>query len=355
MLYFYKSISPHPIENLHNYLHYFFTQMFAEVNPAYDHTHQIQADFKEIVEEYKAQVDDKLSAIFIAYMGLQPNEKLIVQDAYNRNNKIIDVCNMTVTPVKYSGLPVGIRTQVESLYDNLWGENKILGYKKVEDKCGTLLSHFKKFREKNEFAVCPFCGLDSLSVKSDDGKDDYDHYLPKSKYPFISVNFENLLPMCHNCNSKRKGQVDTPFIDDTTTQRPLYYPLDTATPNHEIKLGITSTDTDLSDVTKWTLTIACEPAANGLKKKSWEEIFKIEKRYKSIIADESKVWLQWIMTKHRRMCKKNKAPYATFHDDAINEHEDYFNKNKGILFKTFYEFILNDPNLEAKLTGKFVL
>lgn len=355
MLYFYKSISPNPIENLQKYLNYFFAQLFSEVHPIYDHAHYIHPDFKEIIDEYKDQIDDKLSAIFTAYMGLQPPEKQIVQNAYNINNRIADICNMTVKPIKYKGLPKTIRASIEDLYDNLWGDNKILGYVKVVAKCGTLKSHFTKFREQNEFVVCPFCGLESLVVKSDDGKDDYDHYLPKSKYPFISVNFENLLPMCHKCNSKSKGQVDTPFIPQTTTQRPLYYPLEINSPNHKIGIVISSKNTDLSDSSNWTLTITCEPATNKAMKESWQSVFKIEKRYKSIISDESKIWKQWIINKHRRLCKKNAAPYATFYYDAINEHEDYLNIDKGILLKSFYEFILNDPNCESYLDGSFTI
>lgn len=355
MLYFYKSISPHTIDNLHGYLHYFFTQLFAEVHPTYDHAHYIHADFQEIIDGYTEQIDNKLSAIFIAYIALRPNEKITVQNAYDVNNRISDVCSMSVTPIKYAGLPETIRTPIKSLYDNLWGDNKILGYKKVVEKCGTLKSHFNKFRENNEFVVCPFCGLESLTCKSDDGKDDYDHYLPKSKYPFISVNFENLLPMCHRCNSKSKGQADTPFIPNTTTQRPLYFPLDNTTVDHKIELEINSADTDLSDSNNWTLSINCEPIGNKTKKESWESVFNIEKRYKSIIADESKVWFKWIRDKHRRMCKKNGAPYAAFYDEAIHQYDDYLNIDKGILLKTYQKFILDDPDCEMKFSGKIVL
>jgi len=351
MLYFYKSISPHPIENLHTYLHFFFTQLFAETSPTYDHAIHIHADFKATIDKNKVQVDDKLNAIFAAYMALQPIEKQSVKDAYANNNNVTGICNMTVVPVKYDALPIGFRTPIESLYDNLWGDNKILGYTNVVAKCGTLKEHFTKFRETNDYSVCPFCGIDSLICKSDDGKDDYDHYLPKSKYPFISVNFENLLPMCHNCNSKNKGQVDTPFVKDTTTQRPLYYPLDNSTPNHEIKLAINATNYDLSNPASWTLNIVCEPAININKKEAWAEIFKIEKRYKSIIADESKVWKGWIFEKHRKLCKKNGVAYPVFHEDAVDDFNDCFNINKGVLMDTFYKFVLNDPNCESYLTG----
>jgi len=355
MLYFYQSISPHPIENLHQYLHHFFTQLFAEVSPTYDHAVHIHADFKATIDKNEVQVDDRLKAIFTAYAALQPAGKAICKKAYSNNNNVTGVCNMTVEPVKYKTLPAGIRTPIKNLYDNLWGENKILGYSNVVAKCGTLKEHFTEFRENNNYSVCPFCGIDSLICKSDDGKDDYDHYLPKSKYPFISVNFENLLPMCHNCNSKNKGQVDTPFVKDTTIQRPLYYPLDNSISNHKIIVTISGGNYDLSDPTTWTLKIVCEPFTNVTRKESWVEIFKIEKRYKSIIADESKTWKGWIFEKHRKLCKKNNVAYSVFHEVVIDDFSDCFNINKGIIIDSFYKFVLNDPNCESYLTGNVII
>lgn len=278
MLYFYKPISPHPIENLHNYLDYFFTRLFAEVHPAYDHAHYIHPDFQEIINEYKVQLDDRMKATLIAYMSLNANEKAIVREAYNQNNNIQGVCDVTVRPVKYDGLSSKIREIIKKLYDNLWGDNKILGYKKVEDKCGTVKQHFDLFRKTNVYSVCPFCGMESLQCEHDDGRDDYDHFLPKAQYPFISVNFLNLFPMCHRCNSKSKGINDTPFLPNTITQRPLYYPYDTTIPDHNITLTINSSDTDLSDPATWTLEIDCTPIANRAKKDSWIQIFNIETR-----------------------------------------------------------------------------
>ena len=98
MLYFYKSISPHPIENLHTYLHFFFTQLFAEASPTYDHAIHIHADFKATIDKNKVQVDDKLNAIFSAYMALQPIEKQSVKDAYENNNNLTGICNIKVVP-----------------------------------------------------------------------------------------------------------------------------------------------------------------------------------------------------------------------------------------------------------------
>lgn len=356
MIYFYSNIPRHPIGNLHRYLHYFFEQLFAEVNPTYSHAHHIHQDFQGIIDEYKTQIDDKLAAIFRAYMrNLNSAEKQMVQNAYCSNNDIEGICNATITPIKYNELPSGIRLQVKNLYDELWGDSKILGYDKVVSKCGTVKEHFNDFREINEFSVCPFCGLERLLCEHDDGKDDYDHYLSKGKYPFITVNFFNLFPMCHKCNSKNKGQKDTPFMPNTSTQRRIYFPFDTSTVGHEIKLRIQADTTDLSNKDAWTLNIDCEPLANNDRKESWKEIFNIESRYKGIITKENYKWKERIRRKYTIRCVNQGVSFDSFRVDILNDNEDYFNIIEGILMKCFDEFIVNDPYCESNLSGYFTI
>lgn len=355
MLYFYKSISPHPIENLHNYLDFFFTRMFDDSQTVYSHAYLIHPDFQGIIDAYKEQIDDRLEAIFNAYIGLATQqEKQIVKDAYSINNNIVSLSNATNTPIKYSQLPDGISTQIKSLYDELWGDNKILGYATVVNSCGTVKQHFNRFREVNELLVCPFCGLDSLLCEHDDGRDDYDHYLLKSQYPFISINFNNLFPMCHRCNSKNKNQKDLVYENVAAPQRRFYYPYSNED-NHEIKLNIVSPNIDLKDPTKWKLEVNTTNRAYEDCKETWKDVFDIETRYKATISKHSKFWKQRIIDKYHSKNKKRGISFDDFKEDILDDFKDYFNWNNGILMKSFDEFILNDPNCEANLTGTLVI
>lgn len=49
--------------------------------------------------------------------------------------------------------------------------------------------------------ICPFCGFGHAST--------LDHYLPKSKYPQLSVLPQNLVPSCKDCNSGKLADVAT--------------------------------------------------------------------------------------------------------------------------------------------------
>jgi len=80
--------------------------------------------------------------------------------------------------------------------------------------------HFQSFKTTNG-NVCCFCGLEYMIaeklVEVDSGaavevkpqqRASYDHFLPKKDYPFLAVNFDNLIPCCGTCNEKFKKAKD---------------------------------------------------------------------------------------------------------------------------------------------------
>ncbi len=74
--------------------------------------------------------------------------------------------------------------------------------------------------------ACPYCNLNYIDavIKEDDRsgqkekisndnkvlREHFDHYLPKSKYPFFALSFYNLIPCCYECNSALKKNKMTP-------------------------------------------------------------------------------------------------------------------------------------------------
>lgn len=323
--------------------------MFVGRPATYVHANCILADFQPIVTAYPTQIDDKLQAIHNAYMKLKTNERRIVREAYYNNNDIEGICSGIVKPYKYDDLPVGMRTSLKNLYDELW--NPVLGYTEVEAKCGTLKDHFKAFRKKNKKSVCPYCGLDGLLNEYNDLKNAYDHYIPKSQYPFCSIQFKNLAPICDECNKAgNKGSKDIPFKPKTATQRPLYFPYDKIR-NHKIKLSIISPSTNLEALSKWILNIDCVPAKNIDKKNTWNEIFNIEKRYKALIANESYKWKDKIILDYGRDKKRVGFDVNHFISDKISDYSDIENQKDAIVKKCFHEFFLNHSSFKKSITG----
>jgi len=60
--------------------------------------------------------------------------------------------------------------------------------------------------------VCPYCGRQWIDIAEVDGrlsKPNIDHFLPKSKYPFLAMSFFNMIPACDTCNKiENKGEMD---------------------------------------------------------------------------------------------------------------------------------------------------
>ena len=362
MLYFYKSISPQPIENLHNYLDFFFTRMFDDSQTVYSHAYLIHPDFQDIVNEYKTQIDDRLRAIFNAYIALpSAQEKQIIKDAYANNNNIEGICNNQIRPYKYDDLHENIRNEVKELYDSEGVLYSMLtsktAYKPMKDKCGDLITHFNAFRTINKTSICPFCGMENLLPINDKAKNDYDHYISKGKYPFCSINFYNLVPTCGNCNkAPNKGQKDIPYNVkvNPVAREEIFYPYSNID-NHEIILSITSSDTNLDDTNNWNLQIDCRPIINSIRKERWMEIYDIEYRYKTKIAGDNYDWKQRIVDEYYRKCTKRGDSFENFKEDILATFEDYLKINNGILRKSFDEFIMNDPNCETNLKGTLMI
>ncbi len=89
--------------------------------------------------------------------------------------------------------------------------------------------HYESYKQLNGF-VCCFCGTEEMMEErnvepeegaiSDDEKQwraSYDHYLPKKYYPFLAVDFNNLVPCCQKCNEKAKGELDVLYCDAVRT------------------------------------------------------------------------------------------------------------------------------------------
>lgn len=84
--------------------------------------------------------------------------------------------------------------------------------------------------------VCPYCNREYIFKFEDTKKNEariiasLDHYYDKDSYPFLSISLFNLIPACHNCNSKFKHTKDFyqdkhlhPYEDDFNTRAKFEY------------------------------------------------------------------------------------------------------------------------------------
>lgn len=81
-----------------------------------------------------------------------------------------------------------------------------------------------EFVKKLGIRICPYCGRAYIYRVVKQGKKgdvtvkpQLDHFLPKSDYPFLGMNFFNLIPCCTQCNLA-PCKVDNDPLDDTRRQ-----------------------------------------------------------------------------------------------------------------------------------------
>lgn len=95
----------------------------------------------------------------------------------------------------------------------------------IRDKTQTnVLQYIKEFKEQNRVFVCPICGNEKIKSSQHEARAALDHWLCKAKYPFSSVNWNNLFPLGEGCNRPPvKGQNEVIWIDNNRLERKSFF------------------------------------------------------------------------------------------------------------------------------------
>src|SRR5436190_19850799 len=106
----------------------------------------------------------------------------VVDDAFENMNKINSLINNKQARYCLDDLPNTIQKEAKLLFIYLY-ENTLSSY--------GVKKHYEIFCNKQQNIWCPFCGMETLEDFTF-LKEDYDHLLAKSIYPFAAVNMRNL-------------------------------------------------------------------------------------------------------------------------------------------------------------------
>ncbi|MFZ5988385.1 MAG: hypothetical protein ACOYWZ_14840 [Bacillota bacterium] len=354
MLYTYKYTENHVIESLHQYIEFFFKTMFKEEELTFT-DNLIHQDFKCIVDAC-----DKLSAllkdVFEAFKKLDKPSRDYIIEGFKNNNLIEKLCCGDVEPIHYKDIQDPLKTYLEELFTYLY--NGVLSTSAYISNHCDMKEHFKASRELNKkYKYCPFCGLYRLNSKYDIKRDDYDHYLPKTKYPFNSVNFRNLVPICGECNTGYKKAKDLLFKDDDKSKRrKAFYPYDNLMDTIIFKLSIVSQGKlpIIDDELKIDITGSLN---RNEEIESWNDVFEIKKRYAAEIKDKIQEWLSFFYI-HIYKKEKDKPgfdfnvllyEYLNDLEYSLFTDQNFLRKAAFELLATEYDFekILNDTTLSA--------
>jgi len=318
MLRLYKPIT-HDIYKLQTMLKRLVCSVWCEASAATCES-KLDADFKSLYQGYnwlKLKVDE----IYTLCITLTPDERKVIKEAFETNNKIEELCNGTLKPVYLDKLPKVVNDKIKPLlvdfYEDLLEKAKVPGTKK---------DYYEKLVEENEFKDCPCCGLTYFEPKDSDNREAFDHYLPKAYYPFASINFQNLVPLCYKCNSDRKKTKDP-----IEKGKRAFYPFSNA--NHEIKIKVSiDKKKDLRKLERSDFKI--EFSGDKDKIETWDRLFATKERYNDTSRDMLKSMLRKIKRRH--------ADYKGTND--VWTYEDTLNK-----LITDYEFDKYDDKKFLKI------
>jgi hypothetical protein len=162
-----------------------------------------------------------------------------------------------------SNYPSGIKKTSKILFKDLY--TSVLPKYDVKD-------HYKQVYKAKKDAWCPFCGMERF-LNYNRLKQDYDHLLPKSKYPVAAVNMHNLSPMGIICNRVHKKTKDL-LADSTGTPRSAVNPyFNIIQPRFDLNGSTMS-----SDPSKRVWQINITP--NSQEIQTWNDVFDITDRCK---------------------------------------------------------------------------
>lgn len=167
-----------------------------------DHKVKVKKKKDETEEDYQKREEKYLSEVKAIVDFLSTEGKL--DDDRIKNILVGEVPYLEKAMVKIGQIEsIEIQKEFERVYTNF--SNRKFGH---------------QWAEKLGVTVCPYCNRSYIFTVEKDARNgkvrpQYDHFFPKSKYPYLAVSMYNLIPSCAVCNS---GKSDKDSFKDQKVQ-----------------------------------------------------------------------------------------------------------------------------------------
>lgn len=358
MLFRYRYIN-HEIEKFQKYSDFLFLDVWTKARGTFNSSKLNQnQELKSIYETlhyddgaWAQFFNSSIENIYTEFLNLGKAQRKELKRWYLTNNRIHSLCmNTNLSPVKYTDIQENyprLSILLKTFYERLYGSTSpfildIFGNLKELKK-----SHYLGFINENfdgHEGICPFCGLNSIKGNDHTKLEAYDHFIPKGKYPFNSINFRNLAPMCHECNSSYKLEqnplMNIDPITNIITRRRAFYPY--SLENWNIVIHVELQNPDLKNLTKEEIQIVTNCYGKDEELESWMEVFGIEERYKAKLLgiQAGKQWyINLIDGIHsaRKLLKKDDLTKEDWYNFLINQCNESLFADCNFLKKPFYE------------------
>lgn len=309
---------PHQMEKMQEFIDFIFYEVWCKA-PAgdkfgFDLFNCMPALREVIVTFHYSDTNDAeffnthLERIYNLFAKLKVAQINQLRAWYQANNNIEEVCSKdpSTSPIRYNDFPTDlkdVKAELAAFFKNLYSHINNATLKKAG--IGDIDDHYKSFVKTNKTGKCPFCGINDLLGEYHSKREAYDHYLPKAIYPFNSINFRNLVPACHHCNSSYKTSKNPAYTpkdpSGTVNRRAVFYPFTTAP--HSIDLHVELRKTDIANLEPEDINLTFGPTVVNEQIETWIDVYDIEERYKAKLCTESdgKAWLTAVLDEWKEL------------------------------------------------------
>ncbi|MEG6304300.1 hypothetical protein UXP06_06815 [Enterobacter ludwigii] len=312
MLFAYTYV-PHQMERMQRFINFIFYQVWCRARKldGYDLTlFDANPPLKEIMLSFAYdhtaagdRFSSQVQSIFQSFAQLSREQIAQFKRWYQGNNNLEKVCaNLPNAQLaRYADIAMNYKELSEQLgtfFKGLYSQS-LLDLAALRAKIGDIDDHYKNFVQINKVGKCPFCGISDLLSEYHTKREAYDHYLPKALYPFNSINFRNLVPACHYCNSSYKTSKNPAYTPKdpagAVRRRAVFYPYKPVT--HAIELQVTLQTSDIANLAPNDIDLQFGPNAVAEEIDTWKDIYGIEERYKAKFCGENdgKYWLTQVL------------------------------------------------------------
>lgn len=182
-----------------------------------------------------------------------------------------------------------------------------LTYLKIRDR--QYVQVFKSLKNK----ICIFCGVERM-MSPQETRQDQDHILPKSIYPFSAANMKNLAPMCRCCNRDFKHDMDV-LVDSVGKRRKSQNPYSASVVEISLVKSLPFEGTG-SRFPAWCVDFS--PAIE--ESETWDQVFCIRTRYsRDVLNNNYDRWIGGFMMR----CKARKYPVDLSDADVLKVLKEY--------------------------------
>jgi hypothetical protein len=265
MLFGYPMVATH-----NNWLHDCVCEAVVAIHAAIDGENEYPGWPNVLPEERRgvlrrrAGLRDRLSAYDVALRQLPKNQRDLILEALERQNRVADLLDGSLDCLMLEDLPEAVRTPVSNLFGFAFELLSDLG---VRDE------QYRVIYSATADHVCPFCGTECFDAPGAP-REDLDHYLARKHYALAAANLRNLVPMGQKCNSRyklannllRRGDGARRVAFDPYLHTTLSVSLDASDP-----FGGSTENTP-----NWDIQFVPDTPAVA----TWDEVFAVRDRYR---------------------------------------------------------------------------